>query len=142
MQVANFANRHEQTITDALYRTFLIYVASSPRPAHELLNPNLADLEQPYAGEFLGMTKSHISIDALTDVRSRLIHDIQSRLDNDARTFLLSLQEAAPDFDAIGLPQAADLPAVRWKLLNLEKLMSNNPEKHAEQRAQLAKLWD
>ena len=30
---------HED-LTDALIRTFLIYVASSPRPAHELLNLN------------------------------------------------------------------------------------------------------
>ena len=44
-------------LTDDLFRTFLIYVASSPRPAHELLNPNLANLENPYALEFLGMTK-------------------------------------------------------------------------------------
>lgn len=33
-------------LTDDLFRTFLIYIASSPRPAHELLNPNLINLEK------------------------------------------------------------------------------------------------
>jgi hypothetical protein len=55
--------------------------------------------------------------------------------------FLLSLQDAAPDFDVIGLPQAADLPAVKWKLLNLQKLISENPAKHDEQKALLLALW-
>jgi predicted nucleotidyltransferase component of viral defense system len=128
-------------LTDALFRTFLIYVASSPRPAHELLNPNLADLEQPYAQEFLGMTKDPVSLDALIAIRARLIDDIRSRLDGAAQAFLLSLQDAAPDFDAISLPQAADMPAVKWKLLNLEKLIAENPAKHAEQKAQLLALW-
>ena len=36
-------------LTPDLFQTFLIYVASSPRPAHELLDPNLIDLAQPYA---------------------------------------------------------------------------------------------
>ena len=107
-------------LTDALFRTFLIYVASSLRPAHELLNPNFANLEQPFAQEFLGMTKETVSLDALINVRARLIDDIQSRLDDAAQAFLLSLQDATPDFDVIGLPQAACLPAVKWKLLNLQ----------------------
>lgn len=128
-------------LTDTLFRTFLIYVASSPRPAHELLNPNLADLEKPYALEFLGMTKDPVSLESLVDVRTRLIKDIHSRLDDAAQAFLLSLQDATPDFDTIGLPQAADLPAVKWKLLNLQKLIDSNPVKHLEQRAQLLALW-
>ena len=54
--------------------------------------------------------------------------------------FLLSLHDGEPDFKAIGLPQAAELPAVRWKLLNLEKLKARNPEKHAEQRRKIEEI--
>src|SRR3546814_12587595 len=43
-------------LTDALFRTFLVYVASSPRPAHELLRPTRSSLDEPYAREFIGMT--------------------------------------------------------------------------------------
>lgn len=128
-------------LTDALFRAFLIYVASSPRPAHELLNPNFADLEQPYAREFLGMTKDSVSLDTLIAVRTRLVDDIRSRLNGAAQAFLLGLHDAEPNFDAIGLPQAADLPAVKWKLLNLQKLIVNSPAKHDEQRAELLALW-
>ncbi|WP_016914274.1 hypothetical protein [Vreelandella stevensii] len=54
--------------------------------------------------------------------------------------FLLSLHDGAPDFDAIDRPQAAGLPAVRWKLVNLEKLKNENAAKHAEQRHELKVL--
>ncbi|WP_231896461.1 hypothetical protein [Halomonas sp. HL-93] len=46
----------------------------------------------------------------------------------------------SPDFDAIDRPQAADLPAVRWKLINLEKLKNENVAKHAAQRRELETL--
>ena len=54
-----------------------------------------------------------------------------------AAEFLLSLHDAQPDFNLIGLPEAANLPAVRWKLINLRKLMAQNSQKHADLRGRL-----
>jgi predicted nucleotidyltransferase component of viral defense system len=56
-------------LTDTLFRTFLVYVASSPRPAHELLSPNLSPLDEPYAQEFFGMTTIPITVDELVVTR-------------------------------------------------------------------------
>ncbi len=128
-------------LTDALFRAFLVYVACSPRPAHELLSPNLSNFDEPYAREFVGMTTIPITLDDLAEARSRLIADISERLDTKAHQFLTTLHNGEPDFEAIGLPQAAVLPAVRWKLLNLRKLMTDNPQKHAAQRAALEELF-
>lgn len=127
-------------LTDDLFRTFLIYIASSPRPAHEQLNPNLIDLDKPYTQEFEGMTRASVSLEELVNTRKRLIADIQSRFDENTKRFLLSLHDGMPDFDAIDRPRAADLPAVRWKLINLEKLKNENAAKHAEQRHELKVL--
>ena len=44
------------------------------------------------------------------------------------------------DIDLIRLPQARDLPAVRWKCLNLERLKTDNPSRHARQRTLLESL--
>jgi len=128
-------------LTDDLFRTFLIYLASSGRPPHELLDPNLLDLDKPFSNEFEGMTNEPVTIGALVATRKRLIADVQSRLDKSAATFLRSLIDGVPDFDVIGLPQAAQLPAVRWKVQNLLKLKADNPAKHAEQRLALEKLF-
>ncbi|WP_371061532.1 nucleotidyl transferase AbiEii/AbiGii toxin family protein [Rhodosalinus sp. 5P4] len=128
-------------LTNDLFRTFLIYVASSPRPTHELLNPNLIDLNQPYAQQFEGMTKTPIALDDLLKTREQLIADVQSRFDANTKRFLLSLHDGVPEFEAIDRPQATKLPAVRWKLMNVEKLMAENAGKHAAQRAELEKLF-
>lgn len=123
--------------TDDLFRTFLIYIASSSRPAHELLNPNLIDLDMPYAREFEGMTKKPVTLEELSETRIRLVRDIRERCDDDAKTFLRSLHGGEPDFSVIDRVRAADLPAIKWKLINLNKLKSENPEKHAAQREEL-----
>lgn len=128
-------------LTDNLFRTFLIYIASSSRPAHELLNPHFIDIDQPYAQEFEGMTKIPVSLDELKETRARLIADIRSRLDDASKRFLLTLHDGNPDFTAIDRPQAADLPAVRWKLINLNKLIGQNTEKHIAQRKELEALF-
>ena len=127
-------------LTDKLFRTFLVYVASSNRPPHELFDPRRVDIEPVFHAEFAGMTVDPLPLAELEAARERLVTELRGRLDSIAMRFLLSLHDGAPDFDAIGLPQAAALPAVRWKLLNLERLRSTDPEKHARQRAAIKEL--
>lgn len=128
-------------LTDDLFRVFLVYVACSRRPMHELLGKDRPAQAELYTQEFVGMTRDFVSLDKLEAARERLVGDIRSRLGGDVAAFLLSLHDAQPDFDLIGLPQAKDLPAVRWKCLNLERLKTDNPDKHAEQRARLESLF-
>lgn len=128
-------------LTEELFRTFLIYVASSSRPAHELLNPNLIDLNLPYAREFEGMTKTPVTLEELLETRIRLVEDIRARFDDGTKTFLRTLHDGEPDFAAIDRARAADLPAVKWKLINLNKLKAENPGKHAAQSDSLEALF-
>ena len=44
------------------------------------------------------------------------------------RKFLISFERGQPDWALLELPSAADLPAVKWRQLNLDKL---SPEKRA-----------
>jgi hypothetical protein len=87
------------------------------------------------------MTTIPITLDDLIATRERLIADVGARLDANAQRFLTTLHDGEPDFEAIGLPQAAELPAVRWKLLNLKKLSAENPDKHKAHREELDKLF-
>jgi hypothetical protein len=86
------------------------------------------------------MTVEPVSLDDLKAARNRMTADILAKLDDRAISFLLSLHDGEPDFEAIGLPKAAELPAVRWKLLNLQKLKDQNPAKHAEQRREIENI--
>lgn len=86
------------------------------------------------------MTIDPITLDELEETRRRLIDELQARLDVEAKHVLLTLHDGQPDFSAIARPQAADLPAVRWKLRNLERLRDNDPDKHARQRIEIVSL--
>ena len=127
-------------LTDSLFRAFLVYAASSKRPLCELLNPNLSELETIYETQFVGMTKEAVPLKTLETARLQLIANIQSRLTGDTTAFLRGLQKGEPDFQLIELPDAANLPAVQWKLLNIEKFKRINPASHAEQTAKLEAL--
>lgn len=130
-----------ERLTADLFRVFMVYVASSARPIHELLAPRTPLREDLYEGEFVGMTREAVSLDALAETARTLHADIRSRLYGDVASFLLSLHDAEPDFELLGLPEAANLPAVRWKLLNLKKLRDTDPDKHAAQRHALESLF-
>lgn len=83
-----------------------------------------------------------VNLDDLLETRKRLAADIRSRLDEKAGTFLIGLHDGAPDFDAIDRPLAANLPVVRWKLINLEKRKRDSLAKHAVHRSALEALFN
>ena len=130
----------QEGITDDLFRAFLVYLVSHPRPAHELLCPHLLDVAGQYDDQFVGMTVETVPLTLLLDARQRLIDEIRSRAQADSvHDFLMRFHALEPDFDMIGLPQVlADLPAVRWKLLNLERLRRENSAKFEQQLSAMA----
>ncbi len=127
-------------LTDDLFRVFLVYLASSSRPPHELLNPNLRDLETVFAKEFEGMTVLPVSVGELETARGNLIQDIRARLSGRTADYLIGLADGEPDFDLIGLPDVSRLPAIRWKLQNIAVLMQQDPAKHREQMSALERI--
>lgn len=53
------------------------------------------------------------------------------------RKFLISFERGAPDWALLGLPGAVELPAVKWRQLNLDKL---TPEKRSALVGELEKV--
>ena len=128
-------------LSDDLFRTLLAYISFSKRPPHELLNPNRRELAEPFEKEFEGMSSEPASLSELEECREHLLNDVRAKLDDSAKRFLLSLHDAAADFGAIGLDHVAEMPAVVWKLHNLQKLKDNNPTKHTRQRELIEALF-
>ncbi len=126
----------EGRLDERLWRTFLVYLTCSPKPAAEMLAPqDPRDFEQTFAAHFQGMTATAVTAASLLDVRARLLQRISELLDAPSRAFLESVEREAPDFTLIGLPHAAELPGVRRKLTNLGQ---RSAEKRAADYEQLA----
>ena len=109
-------------ISTRLKDTFLVYLLGHNRPMAELLDPTQQPLEESLLNEFAGMTEDPVGAEELAEVRVRLVETIQAALTDADREFLLSVKRGEPDWGAFPYPQARDLPAIRWKLHNLEQM--------------------
>jgi predicted nucleotidyltransferase component of viral defense system len=109
-------------IDDALRQAFIIYLVSHGRPMSEVLAPTRKDIADEFLRGFQGMTDHPVSQDELAAAREALIESIVGQMPDAHRHFLISFERGEPDWSLIGVPGAADLPAVRWRQQNLDQL--------------------
>lgn len=118
---------------------FLLCLLSSDRPLHELLNPNFQDQRTAMANHFEGMSAETFTYADFEQTREQLVYEIRKGLTDTDKDFLLSVKNLTPDWS---LYDFENFPAVRWKLLNLQKLKDNNPDKHQKQYEALRILFE
>lgn len=127
-------------ITDKIRKAFIVYLISHQRPIIELLKPNLLNVEPVFSGEFKGMTLVEIKLEELVRVREQLIKQINESLTNIERRFLLSFKKMEPEWNLLELDDIENLPAVKWKLLNLEKMDKKKHKKAVQKLNEFLKL--
>ena len=112
----------KEGIDDKLRRAFIVYLLCHHRPMHEVLTAKRKDINALFARDFDGMTDEAVSLDELKATRETLIAKIVADMPEAHRKFLVSFERGQPDWALLGLPAAADLPAVKWRQQNLDKL--------------------
>ena len=68
------------------------------------------------------MTDKPVALDDLVAAREDLIQAIVAGMPEDHRAFLMSFKRGTPDWSLLSVPEAAALPAVKWRQQNLDKL--------------------
>jgi len=121
---------------------FVAYLAGHNRPVHEVLFGPAKPLEPAFTNEFVGMTRDEVSLETLAVTQTRLRHELPRQLTANHREFLLSLVRGAPNWQLMPFEQLQGLPAIRWKLQNLETLRKRNAKRFAEQESLLAQGLD
>lgn len=111
---------------------FIQALVSHMRTMHEVLHPNLLDQRSAFEKQFQGMSDIQFTYDDFKDTRKRLIETVNSSLADPDRSFLLSFKRGNPDWDLFPYAKLKDMPAVQWKLLNLQNLMKSNPVRQKE----------
>lgn len=120
---------------------FVAYLAGHNRPVHEVLFPRAKALEPAFTNEFVGMTRDAVKLDALVKTQERLIRELPQHLTPAHRDFLLSLVQCEPAWDLMPMPHLRELPALKWKLMNLVKLKKSSASRFVAQHQQLAKRF-
>jgi predicted nucleotidyltransferase component of viral defense system len=126
-------------ITEDIRKAFIVYLAGHNRPMHELLAPNKVDIADAFKNQFSGMTREDVSLEDLVGIQERLPEIIGASLDGDDKDFLLSLKRGEPEWELLRWPEAAELPAIKWKLINIGRIDSG---KSAEQLTTLERVLD
>jgi len=124
--------------TDEVRTAFIIYLASHPRPMAELLAPKLKPLEKLFESQLAGMLRTAVTCQELEATREHLIRRVQRDLSPTERAFLLSLKRGEPQWELVPVPHVREMPAIRWKLRNLQQLAT----RARQQEAAIRKLRD
>lgn len=119
---------------DEIKQGFILGLVSSNRPTHEMLDPHLLDQRTAYENQFKGMSRIEFSYDDYEATRFQLIETIRASLSKADKAFLLSLNRLAPDWSIYDYQR---FPAVKWKLLNLERFKKSSPEAYQQQLNEL-----
>jgi hypothetical protein len=114
-------------LTAEIRRAFIVYLISHPRPMIEILSPQQKDLRDIFEKGFKGMIAEDVSLEDLQTARDDLVAMLQRELTSEERTFIVSVKEGHPKWDLLTLKGIENLPAVKWKLLNIGKM---DPSKH------------
>ena len=109
-------------ISDSLMDVFIVYLISSSQPISKLLQPNLIDISHTFEEQFIGMTTEPIELELLTDTREELIKLLHQKLTEEHKAFLLGFKKGDPDWGLLPFENIDQLPSVKWKMLNLEKM--------------------
>lgn len=118
--------------TDEIWDGFKIGLISHYKPINELLSPVLKDQKLAFDNQFAGMTSVEFSYDDYEVTRNILIKTINNRLTENDKRFLLSFETGKPQWKLFPLPILKDLPAIKWKLVNINKLIKENARKHKQ----------
>ncbi len=127
----------DEGIGDQLLPVFIVYLISGNRPLAEMLAPRLLPLNEVFEAQFKGMTAQPIRLEALEETRERLVREVQTRLSDAQRQFLMSFKSGTPDWSLLQVPDAEKMPAVIWKLINIRKMPK---AKHKEAMNKLEKV--
>jgi len=107
---------------------FVAYLAGHNRTVHEVLFPGPKPIAEVFATEFAGMTTEPVALETLEATRTWLFDALPHALTSAHREFLLSLLRGKPLWELMPFAHLKDMPAVRWKLVNLAKFAKAKPE--------------
>lgn len=119
---------------------FIVCLLSHNRPLHELLAPNALDMKEAFDNQFAGMSATPFVYEDYVKTREALFTTIPTLLNDSDREFLLSFARCEPDWSLIDVPNIAKLPAVLWKLHNINILKERSPRKFDDQYAILREV--
>jgi hypothetical protein len=130
-----------QGIDRAIFEGFIAYLLSHPRPIAEVMSPRLKDIKNSFIQEFNGMTTEPITVEDLIAIPEQLIAALKTHFTQQDFDFLLSFKSGKPNWELAPDSNIANLPAVKWKLININKMNEDKKALALDKLTQVLKQW-
>ena len=128
-------------INEELIKGFIAMLLSHDKPLHETLNPNIKNQIEVFEKQFQGMTNKNFSYIEHEQTLNNLINIIKEKI-FPYKQHLLDFVSLKGDLGNFKINNLEKLPAIKWKIKNLQKLQSMNIKKFEEQYNQLYKYFE
>lgn len=126
-------------ITKEIKEGFIASLLSHNKSINEMLRPNLQDQKLAFSNQFEGMTIAPFTYADYETSRNRLIKEINRLLTKNDKELLFSFKSGNPDWSLSQTEQLQNLPAIKWKLHNIQKFREQDPGQHATMLQKLEK---
>ncbi|CAD6563333.1 nucleotidyl transferase AbiEii/AbiGii toxin family protein [Paraburkholderia sabiae] len=121
---------------------FVCYLAGHNRPIHEVLFAPKHPIDDAHEKEFVGLTIEAVDVKTLEATQDQLHRELPAALTAEHREFLFSFVRLEPNWALLPYGHLSELPAIRWKIQNLEKLKKKSADRFAEQETLLRQKFD
>ena len=125
--------------TQEIKEGFLFRLLSSDRSIQDVLFPNLQDQRLAMTNQFAGMSEEQFTYEEYEFVRETMVKTVQASITAADKLFILGFKDVIPDWSIYNFET---YPSIKWKLQNLEKIMTTKPAKHKELYDSLKKKLD
>ena len=115
----------------------ILSLLGSDKPIIESLKPNLINQQSALENQFTGMTDKPFTYKDYTESRERLIMGVNNLFNTYDKDFIISFENGEPKWEICCAGDLSIYPSVQWKLENIRKLKTTNPNKF---KAGLSKL--
>lgn len=126
---------------DNLKRGFMFALLGSDKPFIESLAPHPINQQEALENQFRGMTDIPFTYENYETAREQLIAFVNSMLSEEDKAFLVSFEEGSPQWGKSAYSDFRNFPSVQWKLLNVNKLKTQNPAKYRQEVDRLKSYW-
>jgi predicted nucleotidyltransferase component of viral defense system len=126
---------------DRLKRGFMFALLGSDKPFIESLSPHPINQQEALENQFRGMTDIPFTYENYENAREQLITFVNSMLSEEDNAFLVSFEEGDMQWEESDYSDFRDFPSVQWKLLNVNKLKTQNPVKHRQKVERLKRFF-
>ncbi|OQC39361.1 MAG: hypothetical protein BWX62_01009 [Bacteroidetes bacterium ADurb.Bin037] len=122
----------EISLFDEVKKGFILNLLGSDKPIIESLQPNCINQSPALENQFQGMSNIEFTYKDYEQTRKNLIAIVNNSLTKTDKEFIISFEEGNPDWSKCVAGNLSNYPSVQWKLQNINKLKTDNPQKHKQ----------